>query len=428
MRRLLAVLLLAVTLAGCGETSNLDRSVAVTVSGRVLRADGTPAGGVPVAMEREPTVGEVFTGLFLIPLTFFTACLTDPPAALCKGRSVKRTKTTADGTYSFTMTGDDTQTSFGNARSFTLTTGTGEQAGPAVTANFKIQTASLALPDLQLWQPAVTVAPGRIGWSPPADGEYRVGLEETAGQLVWTFESPRAEVVFDPRILEDTTGSLAVSARTTATAEGTSVGIRRQSGRVAYRSTAGPPLSRGRPCTRAAAAASVTPCPLTDGNFANSLQPVTTTTTAGTGTTVPTPRDAVTVDLGRPVEVSLIVIRGCSCDVERSADGQTWTAVGRASALTALVPSRTGPARYVRLTGLLTDLHEVSVWEGSATAPAAVGTPPPVAAPAAPAGPAAIAPTSTEPSSRAAPALVALAALVLAAMATAASAVAVRRR
>ncbi len=221
MRRFWAVVaVLALVLAGCGETSNLDRSAAVVVSGRVLRADGTPAGGVPVALEREPSVGEIFTGLVVIPLTLFTACLTDPPAALCRGRSVKRTKTAADGTYSFNMTGDDTQTAFGNARSFTLTTGTGEQAGPAVTANFKIQTEALVLPDLQLWQPAVTVAPGRIGWSPPADGEYRVGLEDTAGQLVWTFESPRAEVVFDPRILEDTAGSLAVSARTTGNRRG----------------------------------------------------------------------------------------------------------------------------------------------------------------------------------------------------------------
>jgi hypothetical protein len=424
MHRLSALAaLLALVLTACGETSKLDRSVAVVVSGRVLQADGSPAGGVPVALEREPSVGEIFTGLVVIPLTLFTACLADPPAALCKGRSVKRATTTADGRYSFNLTGDDTQTSFGNARSFTLSTGARDQVGPVVSASFKIQTEALALPDLQLWQPAVTVAAGRVGWSPPAAGEYRVVLEDTAGQLVWTFDSPRTELTFDPRILEDTTGSLAVSARTTVAAQGTTVTVRRQSGRVAYRSAAGPPLSRGRPCTLAAAAASVTPCPVTDGNFANGLAPV-TTTTAPAGSTVAPAREAVTVDLGRPADVSLIVVRGCSCDVERSTDGQTWTAVGRASGLTALIPSRAGPARYVRLTGLLTDLHEVSVWEGAAVTPAAPAAPGGTPTAAAPAAPPAIAPAAAEPS-RTAPALVALAALMLAAIA--AGAVAVRR-
>lgn len=414
------------TLAGC-ETSALDRSAAVVVSGRVLQADGAPAAGVPVALEREPSVGEIFTGLVVIPLTLFTACLADPPAALCRGRSVTRATTTADGRYSFTLTGDDTQTAFGNARSFTLSTGAREDAAAVVSASFKVQTEALVLPDLQLWQPAVTVAAGRIGWSPPAAGEYRVVVEDTAGQLVWTFDTPRADLTFDPRILEDTTGSLAVSARTTATAEGTTVSIQRQSGRVAYRSAAGPPLSRGRPCPLATAAP-VTPCPVTDGNFVNGLAPATTTTTAPVGATVAAAREAVTVDLGRPADVSLIVVRGCSCDVDRSVDGQTWTAVGRASGLTALVPSRAGAARYVRLTGSLTDLHEVSVWEGAAVAapaspPAGNGSPPA----AAPTVPVAIAPASPEPS-RTAPALVALAALVLAAVVTAAGAFAARRR
>ena len=65
---------------------------------------------------------------------------------------------------------------------------------------------------------------------------------------MWTFDSTRTDVTYDPRLLEDTTGSLAVSALTRSTAEGTTVGIRRQSARVFYRSTAGPPPSRGRPC------------------------------------------------------------------------------------------------------------------------------------------------------------------------------------
>ena len=420
MRRLLVVLFLAATLAAC-ESSNLDRSAAVVVSGRVLRADGTPAGGAPVALEREPTAGEVITGLVVIPLSLFTACLADPPAALCQGRSVKRATTSADGSYSFNLTGRDTQTAFGNARSFSLSA---EVSGALVTADFRIQTQSLRLPDLQAWQPAVTVVPGRIAWDPPAPGSYQVVVEDSGGQLVWTFDSTRTEVTYDPRLLEDTTGSLAVSSLTKTTAEGTTVGVRRQSARVLYRSTAGPPVSRGRPCSVGPAGTPVSPCPLTDGNLANTLPRPATTTTSTTGSTAAPVADTVTVDLGRAVEVSLVAVRGCSCEVERSADGQAWTSVGRAAGYTAVVPSRTGPARFIRLTGSISQLREVSVWEGAA-APA-----PPAPAGASPGEPPArAAPVSVPPEpTRTVPALVALALLLLAAIGSAAGALAARRR
>jgi hypothetical protein len=411
MRRLLAVLTLAVTLAAC-ETSNLDRSAAVAISGRVLRADGSPAGGVPVALEREPSAGEIVTGVIVIPLSLFTACLVDPPASLCRGRSVKRTTTAADGSYTFNLTGDDTQTFFGNARSFSLSS---EVSGALVTADFKIQTENLRLPDLQAWQPAVTVGSGRVSWDPPAPGTYQVVVEDAGGQLVWTLDSTGTQVSFDPRVLEDTAGSLAVSARTSAPADGTTVNIRRQSARVAYRSTAGPPLSRGRPCSVGPAATPVSPCPVTDGNLANTLPPPATTTTLTTGSTAPRPNDSVTVDLGRTAEVPLIVVRGCSCDVERSVDGQTWTAVGRSTGYTAVVPSRTGAARFIRLTGSISQLHEVSVWEGRAPAAGVPAPATPGSPPAAPGEPVAAPAPAEPPSSRTAPALIALALLVLAA-------------
>ena len=280
--------------------------------------------------------------------------------------------------------------------------------GASVTADFKIQRENLALPDLRRWQPAVTVAAGHIGWDPPAPGSYQVVVEDGAGQLVWTFDSTRPSVSFDPRVLEDTAGKLTVSAVTSAGAEGTTVTVRRQSARVDYRSAAGPPLSRGRPCAAGAPAVPLTPCVLTDGNFANELPRPATTTTTSAGGAVP---ETATIDLGRSAEVSLIVVRGCACQVERSTDGQTWTAVGRSTGYTAVSPSRTGPARFVRLTGPLSDLHEVSVWEGAA--------PPAVAAPL---------PVEAQTESRTVPALLALAALLAVAMATAAGAVAMRRR
>jgi hypothetical protein len=446
MRRLMRRLILAVvvgvmalTLAGC-ETSKIDSSAAVTVSGRVLRPDGAPAAGVPVGLERELSLGDALVGVFVIPLTLFTVCLADQPPELCRGRSVRRTTTAADGTYAFQLKGSDTQTSFSNARTLSVTAalpaGPGEVGGPAVTASFKVQTLLLALPDLQAWQPRVTVAAGRIGWE-RLDGasSYEVGVEDNGGQPVWSFESRGGEVTFDPRVLEDTAGSLAVSARSSASAEGTTVSLLRRSGRVAYRSSAGTPLSRGKPCTRGPTGTPVARCPLTDGDLANTLPvPATTSTTlAVTASTVPPVSDSATIDLGQPRNVSLVAVRGCSCEVAGSLDGQAWAALGRSTGYTAVVPSRTGSARYIRVTGVLSSLREVSVWEGAAPAPGAATTVPPSTSPANPGDetarpPAAVTPVpAPEGRSRTAPALVALALLLFVAIATAGTAVRSRR-
>lgn len=117
------------------------------------------------------------------------------------------------------------------------------------------------------------VAAGRIAWDArEGASSYQVAIEDNAGQPVWSFDSRRPEVTYDPRILEDTAGTLAVSTRHGATAEGTTVRILRRSALVQYRSTAGPPVSRGRPC------AGATPCPLTDGDFSTGRPTPSTTT------------------------------------------------------------------------------------------------------------------------------------------------------
>ncbi len=371
MRRVLVVVLLAVTLAGC-ESSQVDRSATVQVSGRVVRADGSPAAGAVVGLEPRPNAGEVLGSALLVPLTLFTACLADPPPEVCRGRSVRRTTAGADGTYSFQLKGKDTQGFLGTATTLALTAevapAAGEVAGAAVTATFKVQTEQLTLHDLQLWQPKVTVGPGKVNWEGRAGaGSYQVLVEDTATRAVWAFDdAKKTEVSFDQRILEDTSGSLAVSTSDRDTAEGTTVGITRRSGRVAYRSTAGAPPSRGRPCAVGTGAPSTSPCPLTDGEFTTPApQAATTTTTAaaaaGGSTTTPAPQTA-TVDLGQSRSVSLVVVRGCPCEVEGSTDGRTWTALGRSTGFTAVAPPRATSVRYVRLTGSLSNLREVSVW------------------------------------------------------------------
>ena len=91
-------------------------------------------------------------------------------------------------------------------------------------------------------------------------------------------------------------------------------------------------------------------------------QPSTTTSTLAGSTTAPAPAATATVDLGQARTVALVVVRGCSCAVEASVDGRTWTSLGRSAGYTAVVPARPAPARYVRLTGATGDLREVSVW------------------------------------------------------------------
>lgn len=122
------------------------------------------------------------------------------------------------------------------------------------------------------------------------------------------------------------------------------------------------------------------------------------------------------------------MVRGCTCAVDGSVDGQTWVPLGRSTGFSTVVPARTGVFRHVRVTGSLSDLREVSVWDADAsTAP-----PPPAPRPSgtslAPGGaaPAVTPPDSANPS-RQVPALAALAALLLAAAAAAVAAARGRR-
>lgn len=96
--------------------------------------------------------------------------------------------TRVDGTYDIRFEGDDTQTAFGNARTMSLS----------------------------------------------AAGSYQVGVEDAGGRHVGSFDSSGRTVTFDPRILEDTAGSLVVSARSQTTAEGTTVGMLHRSARVGW--------------------------------------------------------------------------------------------------------------------------------------------------------------------------------------------------
>jgi hypothetical protein len=187
---------------------------------------------------------------------------------------------------------------------------------------------------------------------------------------VWAFASDGSQLRFDPRILEDSQGGAFVVAGRELHATGTAVHAEYGSARVPYAGSAGPPPSRGAPCTlqlEGRPPAALDPCPLTDGDFIDvvggTVAAAEPATTAGGG---PAAAASATVDLRSARPLALVVVRGCACEVETSADGSAWTSLGRTPAADAsVVPPRPTTARFVRVrtTGSLAELREVSVWE-----------------------------------------------------------------
>ena len=348
----------------------------------MLAPGGSPAEGAAAALTRETGVGELFGGFFLASFTLFTACLADPPPAICRG-GFRRTATAGvDGTVLFHLQGTDAQTTFGTASTFALGAGAPAE-GPATTYRFRIQTQQLALPDLRLWDPDFRLpGPGQATWDRlPGTGfgdgsGYRVLFETPAGGSVWAFPSDGTQLRYDARVLEDSQGDAVVVARRKLHAEGTDVDAVYGSARAAYVSLAGPPPSRGAPCSLQVGtepASVLSPCPLTDGDLTDPLGPD-SPGTASTSTSGAARPSSATVDLGSVRPIALVVVRGCACRVEASDEGSAWSGLGSLGAAdSSLVPPRPVRARFVRVatTGSLGALREISVWDGP---PAAAGT------------------------------------------------------
>ena len=207
--------------------------------------------------------------------------------------------------------------------------------GQVILAIFRVQTLQLELPELRFWEPEVKAGRGRVEWEGLPDsgyGEgdgYQVLFEDGEGRQVWQFRSGGTQLAYDPRILEDTRGGQTVVAQRKDVAPGTTLELAYRSSQVPFRGQ-GPPPSRGLPCSYAEEGSppvTLYPCPLTDGDLFSaarlpdprpgpSVQP---------GGTVAVPRTrSVTVDLGSVRNVSLVVLRGCSCKLEASPDGRSW--------------------------------------------------------------------------------------------------------
>lgn len=345
-RALVTALALVVT-ASC-TMSKVDPNSAVTVSGTVLGPDGRNLPSAQVVLVKEADLGEAVIGLVAAAATVGTICLTSTPPTVCA--RAHRATTGADGTFSFHLTGRDTQGSVGTASTFHLTAGQPD-GGPSVSARFSIQKADIALPELKLWAPKVelsTTRAVRATWPAldPTATERVVFYDGPGPQPVWVAEG-KSPVSLDPRVLEDVKGSAVVESDSTDENGGTTFRLTHQSAAVDYGPLGPAAPSRGAPCTP-------TPCAATDGDLRPPSNP-------GPAT------QEVTVELVPPQVPALVVVRGCAgdCKVETSVTGNPWTLAGSTAKPYLSVTPLTGPpVRFVRVRSStnLPELAEVSVW------------------------------------------------------------------
>jgi hypothetical protein len=338
---------------------------------------------------KEPDAGDVFFGVVSIGLTCFEEQL-----SACGESRV--TTTGSDGSFSYNLKGSETQGKFGNASILELTTllphQADELAGPGVSTRFQVQTEHVSVP-LRIWEPKVTITGEgpfmAVKWTEPAPtifpAEANLGamhrwvvFEDSDGTEVWKVLGGPGRADLEPEFLEDTRGGATVFATIgdikTPPARGTDVEVLARSARYGYASPAGPPPSRGKPCTVPDAEGRPvvpSPCAVTDGRFKDSF--VVRTCPADAKSCTEPVHKQMTIDLERQVAVAIVIVRGCAgaCAIDTSPDGKLWNHVGGNS--TNEVGARdvgipTGvpkAARYVRLTSAngLSDLREVSVWD-----------------------------------------------------------------
>ncbi|HVL80325.1 MAG TPA: discoidin domain-containing protein [Actinomycetota bacterium] len=400
LRVAVSLSLLALLLPACSEQSRVDPGADIAVAGTVMRQDGAGVNGVRVVMSRDAGLGEALSLVF----SFGLACIDEKIREACgKTREVV---TGPDGGFRFALKGRDTQTSGGSAATMELAArlprSSQELEGPAVRVRHLVQTSAVQIP-MRAWEPALEVKgdattvsvtwppldPGLLPAYMGAAASYDVRFETTSGGLVWA--QPLAPGgTFDARVLEDTVGAVSVEAAVPQAEvpdeAGTRVSMRLSSARFAYKAMAGRPVSRSKGCYVLDAAqrpVAQSGCAVTDGDFRRTFTP------AGAecppGEQCPTLGQDVTIDLGSPRPIRLVVLRGCDdeCAVLASPDGAAWEAVGAGAGFEdsagednmTITPVTAISGRYLRVTGSVHTLREVSVWDDTAhPAPAPAGS------------------------------------------------------
>lgn len=352
-------------LGACIDQSPVDPDAVVQVHGAVHDPTGAPLGSRPVRMGTGVTAADGALGVLTVGLS----CT----GGGCQGE-VWDTTTRADGGFAFEVTGRDTQSSFGEARSTLVSVSAapadGAVSGASASARFEIRTERVDLPLLALVDPGLEVDGGttvRATWRAAAPGPHELRFEQAELVPVWSVTVDGLEASIDPRVLEGTSGRVVVAGRGDDEIEGSDVVLQWRSPGVGYASSVGPPASRGRACAAVAADGTVGPavddCGLTDGDLTSStLLP----SVCPDGATCAEPI-AMQVDLGAPMPVELIVVRGCAggCAVEVSGDGTSWAPAGAAAEDYGMVALDGAPVSAVRVgvgSEPISGLREVSVW------------------------------------------------------------------
>lgn len=366
---LLIVLLLLVS--SCGEQSNIDPDASVSVRGGFLDGDGSPLEDRPVRLGSGVTVAEGGLGVLTVGLSCF--------GGGCSGDFFDTT-TDANGSFSFALRGQDTQSAFGEASSFLVSTSAeppvGRPSGPAISARFRVQTTAVELPQLTLADARPELETGGKGsvnaaWNGSATpAPYTLTYLDQHGQPLWEVAASAPSAAVDGRVLEDLTGLAIVTTSRSDAIEGSDLDIVTRSSGVAFRGGFGPPPSRGARCEIRGGQGIVQPletCPVTNADFSETAgsNVVCPRDSATASTTMCAPAKRVRVLLNDPLPAQLVVVRGChgACRVAAvDADGQAAD-VGAVSAPFGLAKLDERPVKAIDIiTDDVSSLTEVSIW------------------------------------------------------------------
>jgi hypothetical protein len=303
----LSLMAVAVLAVGC-ERSAVNPEDAITVQGTLQDAAGMPRASANAKLYRGP------------PRVSGGTC------PLLLGSPWKQAITGADGKYSFTFTGKDSQTGDvlgtsegGNlARCFRVQSEAANQA--SVSADFTVQLTAVDAPVLRDYDAQLTVsgaASADFTWVAPAAGSkpesYALTLDTETGDPLWSKSASggATNASVPDYVFEGLASKAQLVARGEERASGSIWPTRLESAVLSVAARGIAPLSRGGSCDLTAA-----PCPLTDGSF----KPVTVD------------KDAVVVTFVAPLSLKRVLLRGLSGSgdrlvVETSTDGATYTSL-----------------------------------------------------------------------------------------------------
>jgi hypothetical protein len=369
------IVVVAMLAPGCfGPASHVDSNATLSLSGLAQRQNGGGDAATNVQLIRHPDALQAFGDAITIVGTVGLACISGNDS-LCHPYAQATTAT--DGSYSFPpIRGADTQGSTGEALLFSAWLSGAAASAPAtapagVDVDFYIQKTQVTVPVMRLWETAGSEddSSGAPSFSWPSLGgsigsaadDYRLQITTSNGQTIWSAPASGSstQLSIDARVTQDFAGNWATWAHRKLSGDGTDFDVTWYSQSTAYASHAHVPPSRGKDCWLQGANGPVkqSPCPLTDGNLATSVQPLPAPTCpSGQTCTPPQQNNWVYVDLGAAMPLNALVLYDVAfgsssfAAIEGSTDAMAWTPLAAPiSNQQYQIVTLSGTARYVRL-------------------------------------------------------------------------------